>query len=300
MELVVIGHIMIENIYYHNGNKIGPVLGGPASYSSVCASTLGTKTGLVTVIGRDMPYYLIEPFIKSGVNIKGINIIGENSRATDLKYGPNGEKKAYYKKVAPIINYNHIPDEYLNAKSFFICPQDFEIELDMISSLRNNGRLLMTDLGGFGGVVSTRHPINGEMEIVKNIVSNFNIVKASIEDCNYLFKDTQDYEKIMDRLHNWGAEIVILTRGEKGSIISDKREIIEYKGIKVKVVDTTGAGDVYCAAFLSKFMETNNLQESGMHANMVASFLTTKKGGVDIERIPSKKMLRDFKIKFGN
>jgi len=75
-DLIVIGHIMIETIYLSDGNIVGPVLGSPAAYSSVAASSLGTKTGLVSVIGKDMSYYIASPIIEARVDTKGMCIKG--------------------------------------------------------------------------------------------------------------------------------------------------------------------------------------------------------------------------------
>ena len=102
LELIVIGYIMIETIQMNNKN-IGPVLGSPAAYSSVAASTLSLKTGLVMAIGKDMPFYIVKPIIEAGVATKGICIKGEDSRSTKLTYDEAGNKKVFYEKAAPKI-----------------------------------------------------------------------------------------------------------------------------------------------------------------------------------------------------
>ena len=301
-KIIIIGHIMIEKIYLGSGEIVGPVLGSPAAYSSVSASFLGGNAGLVTNIGKDMPYYIIKPIIESGVDTSGINIKGENSRSTNLKYDKNGNKKVSYDKLAPTIEFKDIPENYLDAKAFFICPMDFEVSMEAIFELRKLNKLMMTDLGGFGGTVSTMHPSNGsrkDKKLIKDIVSNFNIVKASIEDCFYLYKDKISPEKSIKILHRWGAEIVIITLGEKGSVISDGSSLIKIPVFKTKTVDTTGAGDVYCAAFLSEYLKTKDLYRSGLYASAASSILTEKTGGVTIERMPRdekvRKILRSLK-----
>ena len=295
--LVVLGHIMIETIYLSDGKTIGPVLGSPASYSSVAASLLGTRTGLVTAIGKDMPFYIVNPIIEAGVDIKGMSIRGNNSRSAKLSYDKDGNKKVFYEKVAPDILFKDISKEYLKSNAFFICPIDFEVPIETISELRKLNKLMMTDLGGYGGTVSTMHPSTGNKEdkkIVRDITSNFNIIKASIEDCLYLFENSVTPKEAIKMIHKWGTEIVILTLGGKGSLISNNKDILEIPAVKEKIkVDTTGAGDVYCAAFLSEYLRTEDLYKSGLFASAAATILIEKTGGVSISRMPVEKKVRE-------
>lgn len=295
-ELIVIGHIMIETIYLSDGKIVGPVLGSPAAYSSVAVSSLGMKTGLVTLVGKDMPFYITSPIIEAGVDIKGIRIRGEDSRSTKLTYDKAGNKKVLYEKVAPDILFKDIPKEYLKSQAFFVCPMDFEVPLKTISKLRNLNKLMMADLGGFGGTVSTMHPSTGSKEdkdTVRNIASKFNIIKASIEDCYYLFEDTMPYKEIIKMFHEWGAGVVIITLGKEGSVISDNKDFIEIPVFKTNAVDTTGAGDVYCAAFLSEYLRNKELYKSGLYASAAASILTEKTGGATLSRMPTDEKVRE-------
>ena len=297
LDLVVLGHIMIETIYLSDGKVIGPVLGSPAAYSSVAASSLGTRTGLATIIGEDMPFYIVNPIIKAGVDVKGISIGGKNSRSTKLSYDKDGNKKVFYDKIAPNILFKDIPEEYLKSKAFFICPIDFEVPIETIAELKKLNKLMVTDLGGYGGTVSTIHASSGSKEdkkLIRDIVSNFNIVKASIEDCLYLFKDSVSPKEAIKIIHKWGAGVVILTLGEKGSLISNNKDILEIPIVKERIkVDTTGAGDVYCAAFLSEYLRTEDLYKSGLLASAAATILIEKTGGVSISRMPTEKKVRE-------
>jgi len=159
--LIIIGHIMIKTIYMGNGSIIGPVLKSPVAYSSVAASSLDTKTGLVTAIGKDMPYYIASPIIEAEVDTKGICIKGKGSRSIKLTYDKDGNKKVYYEKVAPSILFEDISKEYLKSEAFFICPMDSEVPLEIISKLRRLSKLMMANLGEFGGIVLTMYPSAG-------------------------------------------------------------------------------------------------------------------------------------------
>jgi len=63
----------------------------------------------------------------------------------------------------------------------------------------------------------------------------------------------------------------VLTLAEKGSLIIVNNEVLEITPISVKkIVDTTGAGDLYAAGFLYGMTHQKNYQESG-HLASIAS-----------------------------
>jgi sugar/nucleoside kinase (ribokinase family) len=300
-ELIVVGHIMKEIIEFPD-KKIGPVLGSPAAYSSVAASVLGTITGIVSVIGKDMPKVLFSPLIDAGVDVSGLNVRHCNTRTTILTYDSIGDKKVIYEAVAPNILFEDIPKQYLDSSAFFVCPMDFEVPLDTVMMLKEKTEaLLMTDLGGYGGTVSTFHPAfehSGHGKLVKDIVAYFDIVKASSEDCRYLFPGSISDQDALETLLRWGAKIAIITLGKDGSIISDGNHTCQIPSLKTNVVDTTGAGDVYCAAFISEFLRTKDIYVSGLHASAAASVLIEKTGGVVISRMPKDSIVRERLKKF--
>lgn len=300
IDIVVIGHVMKENIFLNTGEKIGPVLGSPAAYYSVAAALLGSATGLSTVIGKDCPYYIIEPILHSGVNFEGIKIVSKKTTSTKLFYNKDGNKKLIFEEKSQKIIFNYIPRNYHSASAFIVAPIDFDVNLNTVLKLKKLDKLMMIDLGGLGGTVSTAHPVHNKKveENISNIVSNFNIVKASIEDCLYLFNIKNDRERIIKKLHLLGAEIAILTLGSEGSLISQSGELTYVPVLNEKIKrDTTGAGDVYGAAFLSEYLRTKNLYKSGLFASAASTILIEKTGGVSIKRMPTEKMVRQ-RIKF--
>ena len=58
--------------------------------------------------------------------------------------------------------------------------------------------------------------------------------------------------------------------GEKGALISHCGEVIFIDPLKVKVVDTTGAGDAFAAGFLSGYIQGYELTVSARMGNIVA------------------------------
>ena len=74
-----------------------------------------------------------------------------------------------------------------------------------------------------------------------------------------------EYAKSLDIL-------TVITLSEKGSLIVHNNEVIDVNPLKVeKVIDTTGAGDLYAAGFLYGCAKNRSLEECGRYASIAAS-----------------------------
>jgi sugar/nucleoside kinase (ribokinase family) len=66
------------------------------------------------------------------------------------------------------------------------------------------------------------------------------------------------------------CDIAIVKRGKKGSLIKRDDELVKVGVPKVKPVDTTGAGDLYAAGFLSGYARGETLDMCGIRGSIVA------------------------------
>ena len=58
-------------------------------------------------------------------------------------------------------------------------------------------------------------------------------------------------------------KILIITRGEKGSVAIKNKEVIECKSkTDLKIIDLTGAGDLFAAGFLHGFINNISTKEA--------------------------------------
>ena len=59
------------------------------------------------------------------------------------------------------------------------------------------------------------------------------------------------------------GKIIVITRGEKGALAIKKNEVIECPAKKnLKVIDLTGAGDLFASGFLNGYINNKSLEES--------------------------------------
>ena len=74
--------------------------------------------------------------------------------------------------------------------------------------------------------------------------------------------DTNNFDEVVSFAKELG-KLIVITRGEKGSIAINKDEVVEYEIQKnLKIVDLTGAGDLFAAGFLHGHVNNLSIKES--------------------------------------
>ena len=99
---------------------------------------------------------------------------------------------------------------------------------------------------------------NDFLNLVKN---KLDITFANEQEIKSLI-DAKNFDDVIEFGKQLG-KLLIITRGEKGSIAIKNQEIVECQ-IKhdLKIVDLTGAGDLFAAGFLHGFINNTTIKES--------------------------------------
>jgi ribokinase len=71
---------------------------------------------------------------------------------------------------------------------------------------------------------------------------------------------------------------VILTLGDKGSIYQYKDQVVSQDAIKVKVVDTTAAGDTFTGYFLAGLLANKPVEQILQESAKAAAMAVSRKG----------------------
>ena len=75
------------------------------------------------------------------------------------------------------------------------------------------------------------------------------------------------------------GKLLIITRGEKGSVAIQKNKVIEcYSQKDLKIVDLTGAGDLFAAGFLHGHINNLSIKESLEKGTEMSSKIIQKIG----------------------
>ena len=112
------------------------------------------------------------------------------------------------------------------------------------------------------------------LELVKN---NLDIIFGNEDEIMSLI-DTNDFNEVI-QFGKSIKKILVITRGEKGSICVNKNTVQEFSAQKnLKIMDLTGAGDLFAAGFLHGFINGLDTEESLKKGTELSSKIIQKIG----------------------
>ena len=111
-----------------------------------------------------------------------------------------------------------------------------------------------------------------------NLVQNkLDITFANEQEIKSLI-DAKNFEEVIVFGRQLG-KLLVITRGEKGSITINKNEVIECNSKKdLKIVDLTGAGDLFAAGFLHGYINNHSIKNSLKKGTEMSSQIIQKIG----------------------
>jgi len=250
--------------------------GGKGSNQAVVLSRLGAKVNFISCVGNDFfGDIIIKNFKKEGIKTKSIiRKSGISSGIAVIIVDIKGENSIVVNPGANYrLNKNDIEKHKKLIFSSDIILSQLEIPIPTVKyalklAKKKNIPVILNpapvkkipeDLFKYIDIL-TPNKIELETLTDKNLNSISSIKKASYE------------------LLNKGIKAVIVTLGGKGALIVSKDFTELVPSIKVKVVDTTGAGDAFNGALAFFIAKGKDLKEAVYFANIVAGMTVMKLG----------------------
>ena len=274
LDLVVIGHVSIDHIRFPKREEILQP-GGAAAAVATSAALSGAKVGLVTKVGRDFPEEWLKK-LSEILDIRGVHILEGKTIHIYMIYHEDGTVDAPVDMgVAQRMGEIEIPEEYMSADVFHIAPIPPEEQLKLVKRLK--GKRISLDFNP-----TYMEDYETKTELLKKIVENAEIIFPNEREAKVITK-TDNIKEAAKVLHEWGAKIVVITRGENGVLIYDGEKFAEFKALPIeKIVDPTGAGDAFAGGFLAYYAKGIPLEDCVRQGLLRAREVLKKKGSWSI------------------
>jgi ribokinase len=250
--------------------------GGKGANQAVAAALLGAEVAMVTKVGDDMfGKEVIRNFESFGIDTSFVNIQKETSNGVaPIFVDPDGSNSIFIVKGAN----SHVGREDVEKARAVIAHSDLvllqlEIPLDTVYC----GIELCEKLG----VPVLLNPAPG-------CTLDFTFIKKVL----FFVPNETELEIITGMPVSTAAEIsaaaawllekevrkVIVTLGEKGSLLVSERVEELVPAVKVQPKDTTGAGDAFIGSFAYYYLVTGDTKTAMERANLYAAFSTLRTG----------------------
>jgi ribokinase len=256
-----------------------PQDGGKGSNQAIAAARLGLAVSFVGCIGNDRLGEECKQTLRAeGVDIQhlyqsnsketgaGIVIVDENGMpAMITTVGAN-----------EMLDFQHVSSALEGFKSAKVLLTQFEIRPEVALHAAQMARRL-----GMTAVVNPAPaaPISlPDLEVADILVPNEVEAKMLLGFDPNVQTDLEDLVQQLRRRSN--AKIVIATVGEQGVVGADSSGVWRALPPKVMVMDTSGAGDVFCAALAVGLTQGLDPRAASVWACSVATLSVTREGTI--------------------
>jgi fructokinase len=284
--------------------------GGAPANVLVALSKLGKKSAFLGMVGKDQFGIFLRDVLNNN-NVDTAGLVLNNKVNTTLAFVHLNEKGdrsfSFYRNP---------------GADMMISESDINYEVIKNSKIFHYGSLSLTDEPARSATLAAlkcakenelvisydpnlRPPLWKSLDAAKEMINlgmEFaDILKVSEEELEFI-TGIKDFEEGTQVLLNRGVSLVFVTLGEKGCFYRYKGGTGHVAAFRVNAVDTTGAGDGFLGAVLSKLankslakineMSKDELEGIIKFGNAVGALATTKKGA--IPAMPSMEQIEEF------
>jgi len=251
-------------------------IGGAAAYSSIALKRYGVDVAIVSKVGRDFPEEYLLFLARNGVDISYVKMSKTNSTRFKLVY-ENGRRKLFLASRCEEILSEDLP-QTLNYDLIHVGPVANEVPIAILKKLRKSKSIISLDLQGYVRSFKNGLVVYSYNDEAMNALRYANIVHGDEDEVTILGRDG-DVLKSALKLLDRGPDILLVTKGDKGSYVLSKDKILFVPAPKPrKVVDPTGAGDIYTSIFLAHYVTSGDIEESAVIASSAASLSVEEEG----------------------
>lgn len=255
IDYLMIGHVTRDIV------PGGSVVGGTASYSSRAAQALGMRVGIVTACET----------CAEEDELKGIPIAGLFSDETTTFENiptPQGRIQRIHSR-APILDLSLVPEQWRSAPIIHLGPVANEVDPGLVRAFPN-ATIGLTPQGWMREWDSSGQVRFRDWPEAGFVLERATAAVLSIED---IHNDESYVEEFASHIR-----ILAITEAARGARIYWNGDVRRFTPPQVNEVDSTGAGDIFAAAFFTRLSTTRDPWEAGRFATHVAAYSVQRRG----------------------
>ncbi len=267
-----IGELLIDMVCVDNkglilGEKFEKKAGGAPANVAASISKLGGNTYFLGQVGDDFfGTYLIdllndlninaEMAVKKGSTTIALVGIDENGeRNFDFLRGSDGEYSFENIDLSKIINSDII---HFGSATGFLEGELKTTYFKLLEYAKDNNIYVSFD-PNYRDALITSDKLEKFIEDSIFFLKQSDFTKLSDEEL-FLLTGEKDITVGVNKLHDLGAKVVTITLGSRGTYLSVNKKNIIIPSIKIKQVDSTGAGDAFVGAVLKQLADIEDSQ----------------------------------------
>jgi sugar/nucleoside kinase (ribokinase family) len=258
-------------------------VGGPPAYAGLLCSRFGFDVTVLTKIGVDFPDEQLIWLARNGLQIRAVDR-SQSSKTTRFKLVLNGtERTLYLLEKCDDLTVDQIPDGRFDAS--LISPLAHEIPQSVFEEVRRRSDFCFLDPQGYVRSFDSSGKVNTIPWSDDRVLANVDALKMDVSESEAITGKEAPREALA-KLAQKNIHKAVVTRGAEPALVLDGNRISRVEIPKVKVVDSTGAGDIFGGALLSCFLRSRDFLWSccfGIAASSL-SLTSIALGKIDLPR----------------
>jgi fructokinase len=268
-KIAVIGHVAIDRIIDYDGERTQ--LGGPPTYIGVAFGVLGNDIHPISKVGEDLPGDLFLQLDGLGIDARGMVAEGAETTRFVLDYTKTKRGlgvESVCEEICPdsIVD---LPDAAL------ITPIIGEINEGAVDAI--NSDVLALDPQGFLRALQEDGSIRLQPWRDTELIGRVSVLKTSMEEMTFITGEAAP-RRGLQRIIDFGAGVAVATLGQEGSLVSAGGRVLKVPAYESDSRDLTGAGDVFLGAFMSEYLEGEDLAWCACMGSAMASLIIETSG----------------------
>ncbi len=240
--------------------------GGPAATAAVTAARLGAQVSLISVHGKDAAGQAAQSELEAfGVDCRHLMSFDDRQTiVSGILVAPGGERYIF---------------PYMDGAS-----EDFQLpELDFIAGsdcVLTDGRYPQLAEAVLQVAQQAAIPVVGDFSKTENwhLTQQVDYLIVS-EECATEFLGRNEPETALTAMQQFEGQLVGITLGEEGFLYEQRGRRRHLPALRVEVVDTTGAGDVFHGAYAYAVARGWDVDQCALFASVTAALKCTVLGG---------------------
>ncbi|HEX5751534.1 MAG TPA: carbohydrate kinase [Archangium sp.] len=264
MDVVCVGESLVDFLPAESAQRVRdvtawmPSIGGSLANVSVGVARLGGRSAYVGVVGEDeFGHFLRERLAAEGVDVSHVRQTPEaRTGLVFISIDARGERSFTYFRTNSaefLLSERDVDPAFLGrarvvhfGTNSLKLPTARAAMLRTVEAARAAGRIVSCD-------PNLRLHAWEDLEVLREqlrlLLPRCSVVKLSEEEIAFATGRT-DPDDALRHLSGLGVTLPVVTRGEAGAVFLWRGEVVRVPAPRVRVVDTTGAGDGFTAAFL--------------------------------------------------
>ncbi len=296
-KLLAVGTVAFDAIETPFG-KTDKILGGSATFVGLAASQFGIKTGIVSIVGDDMPVAYLEMLNERNIDTSGIEIVkgGKTFFWSGKYHNDMNTRDTLVTELNTLADFKPVvPQSFKDAPVVMLGNLHPLTQSSVLDQMTKRPNLVILDTMNFW--------MDSALEDLKNVIKRIDVITINDEEARQL---SGEYSLVnaAKKIHEMGPQYVVIKKGEHGALLFNNGNMFFAPALPLAAVfDPTGAGDTFAGGFAGYIAKTEdisfeNMKNAVIYGSNLASFCVEKFGTERMQNLTKEevhKRLQAFK-----